>query len=519
MRCGKLNDTPLSKEAKRRFLPIFLDIQRPRILFSIDIHLGHCHMTASPSNLLKAFLLLIAAISAERLLATDNTLSPQHGAVSITLQFDICGPETGSTVLTGITLVQTDSCGRATARPRFVPVVSAEGGITLLPGETFTIKTKEMADLQGLIAVNVHTAGKAFYTPLRINATTLSPDTTIIYTIKPANIPQANCWMTNLPDSVPVAALSVPGAHNAASGTVRGIGKCQQLTLQELLEAGVRCFDLRPTLNRRKTSGSYQATGLGTIHHGWADTRTSLAEAFTTFNAFLEGHPGEMLIILMRNETGDRYLKGPALDNAFVDFMADFIRQQPHIAPLRSRMTLGDCRGRIILLNRTKGHQGATAAYISWNHSSTGAADRRISWTPTDFSPACVQDCYSPKRAGNKCTSRSFTLLKPSIVEDFMDKAAAQWHAGNQETWTINHASGYVNFRNYAKNAANTNPSVRRYLVGEAPHLTKKHLRQPGPVGIIMMDFAGVRTTTYMGKTYQVEGDLLTQSIIDNNFR
>ena len=58
--------------------------------------------------------------------------------------------------------------------------------------------------------------------------------------------------MKRIDDEVLVASMSIPGAHDAATGegmySPSGLGITQQLTLQELWDCGVRAFDLRPAV-------------------------------------------------------------------------------------------------------------------------------------------------------------------------------------------------------------------------------------------------------------------------------
>lgn len=58
-------------------------------------------------------------------------------------------------------------------------------------------------------------------------------------------------WMSYLPDDALLSALSIPGTHDAATSTLNLWSKCQSLSLGAQLNAGVRCFDLRPTGYRR----------------------------------------------------------------------------------------------------------------------------------------------------------------------------------------------------------------------------------------------------------------------------
>ena len=80
-------------------------------------------------------------------------------------------------------------------------------------------------------------------------------------------------WMQHLDDSRTIASLSIPGAHDAATGEgvhmVAGFGKTQELSLAALWDCGVRAFDLRPAVNGEELH----------IYHGPIRTKISFGKA------------------------------------------------------------------------------------------------------------------------------------------------------------------------------------------------------------------------------------------------
>ena len=103
-------------------------------------------------------------------------------------------------------------------------------------------------------------------------------------------------WMAGLKDNIYVAQMSLPGAHNAATGhgSFLIFGKCQDKDLAGQWDAGVRVFDLRPT-----TSGNDC-----TINHGILSTNLTLRQALTTLSGRLTAYPSEFAVVLMRKEDG-----------------------------------------------------------------------------------------------------------------------------------------------------------------------------------------------------------------------
>ena len=104
-------------------------------------------------------------------------------------------------------------------------------------------------------------------------------------------------WMMEIDDRVAVSSLSIPGAHDAATGeglhSLPGFGVTQSLDIKGLWESGVRAFDLRPAV---KDTLLY-------IYHGRLRTTMSFSEALGIICAQLERYPSEFAIVLLREES------------------------------------------------------------------------------------------------------------------------------------------------------------------------------------------------------------------------
>ncbi len=313
-------------------------------------------------------------------------------------------------------------------------------------------------------------------------------------------------WMTELHDTLAVTALSIPGAHDAATSSIRGRGRCQALTIAEQLQRGVRAFDLRPTQQRRPTLGGFRTKGLGNIYHGLKDTGTNLTDVFAGFNAFLEVNPQEFIIVLLRDESDGRYLFRKPTPETFTTALSKFLQTQTRVIDFRAGLRVRDCRGRIIVLCRTGSPTKRAATYLTWNHSLDGSKHCRIYYADDAWVPLAVQDCYAPEMAAKSCSKKEFPARKLITAQNFLDFAASA-----NDVWTINHASAYMGVNNYCQNAEWINTRLCRYISRKAKPF--------GPTGIVMMDFVGVEKAKYRGRTYQVSGDSLLRAVINNNFR
>ena len=106
-------------------------------------------------------------------------------------------------------------------------------------------------------------------------------------------------WMANLPDSMLVRKVSIPGTHDSGTAGVRfpmrHYARTQTMDLSEQWDAGIRFFDLRPK----------PADGTIKIYHGPADCHLTLEDALLTLKGRAPSPPS-------RSSSADcRLLRGP----------------------------------------------------------------------------------------------------------------------------------------------------------------------------------------------------------------
>ena len=151
-------------------------------------------------------------------------------------------------------------------------------------------------------------------------------------------------WMSRLDDARTVASLSIPGAHDAATGEgllmVAGLGKTQELTLAGQWECGVRAFDLRPAVNGKELY----------IYHGPIRTKISFGKALEILCNKLAEHPTEFAIVLMREENDSENAAERALWPQAVGKAIENIGDKAAI--FSPAMKVGNARGKIIFISR-----------------------------------------------------------------------------------------------------------------------------------------------------------------------
>jgi 1-phosphatidylinositol phosphodiesterase len=214
-------------------------------------------------------------------------------------------------------------------------------------------------------------------------------------------------WMRDIPDDTALTMLSIPGTHNSASvdGPL-GLAKTQNRGLADQLAAGIRFFDIRLAHSQDKLC----------VHHDVVCMEKSYAEVLTTCSDFLSEQPSETILLSVSNEdrmdsalgkfAPSRVLcklssignNAPSGENtrSFEDTFRAITWEHHKDAPLfynftaappgsdsrpphpayTSDTTLGDVRGKIVLLRRFDGGQdiGFDATYWPENERFRNAA-------------------------------------------------------------------------------------------------------------------------------------------------
>jgi len=303
-------------------------------------------------------------------------------------------------------------------------------------------------------------------------------------------------WMSRVPDETFVSQLSIPGAHDAATGhgtSSDTFGRTQDLTLSEMWEAGVRAFDLRPCVDGDKLA----------INHGVLSTKISFEDAVTTLCALLDSNPTELAIIIMRHET-----EGDDNSSKWSQLMTTQLTTEPvksHAIIFTPLLTMGQARGKLLILSRDEYRTSPVGGYIKdWKFSDDFNNQKGGTIKGRSTTPCYIQDFYEVTASGAvaKKTNSVARMLQFSCTENT-----------NPNIWVINHTSGYSKTfpligtayqDGYRDNAATQNAAVIEYLKQNA-----------GATGLVMMDFAGSNRSG----SYDVKGLDLTEALVANNFR
>jgi 1-phosphatidylinositol phosphodiesterase len=218
-------------------------------------------------------------------------------------------------------------------------------------------------------------------------------------------------WMADLADARGVAELSIPGTHDSGAlhEPLPGVAQAQRIAIADQLVAGVRYFDLR----------CRQVDDAFLIYHGPIDQDQTFDEVLATMSKFLDAHPGEAVIVSVKEETT------PAGTNtrSFEATFASYVAQAPDRWYLGDTLPrLGDVRSRLVLLRRFP----ASAAPLGIDGS--GWADN-TTFSLTTAASLRIEDAYIVSDDAAKWTAITELL--------------AEARRGDAATLFLDYTSGY----------------------------------------------------------------------------
>lgn len=171
-------------------------------------------------------------------------------------------------------------------------------------------------------------------------------------------------WMSRLPDSIYLSEVNIPGTHDAGATNLitnnnnqLSLAICQQLYLNEQLNAGIRAWDMRID------SASAKCEDDPNIIHGFSaflcqnqkEEILELEEVMQTAKNFLELHPQETIVMTLKADG-----KSVGDDEDVANHILKYIKNEdyPIYRPAKGSggviPTLGNVRGKIVFIRRLK---------------------------------------------------------------------------------------------------------------------------------------------------------------------
>lgn len=322
-----------------------------------------------------------------------------------------------------------------------------------------------------------------------------------------------NNWMEQLDDNRLVTDLSLPGTHDAATAegwdgvAAMDLGgytfgdmaaRGQDLTIAEQWAVGVRVFDIRP----QKDGDVLRCM------HGISGTSLLVGDFFAKMRDLLAASPTEFAIVTTKIDTTEgepEVVEWAPLFNSLIH--SDSLSQC--FVEFSPTMTVGDVRGKILLLSRNKYDDVPLGGFVTgWSSDKDFANQQGGTITGSDGSncPLWMQDYYQPN---------SDRWGKEQAIRLMLDAAMSRDLTTQQPAWVMNYTAGNTQTflsDGYRENAVYAHQLVLDYLADET---------HTGSTGIIFMDYAGVDVTKSCStdETFEVKGLQLVQALIAQNFR
>ena len=449
-----------------------------------------------------------ARVTGVSIVSTITTTSSENGD---SFKYDIANSAITGSGNTGAETTKSETT--------FISLVDDKGNATyvdLANGHTLTLTAflppmseAQAAAMKRQVKVRVHITGNAeLSASVKTNETSDNWTTQfkpaakkkiILHAIPSGKQESGNNWITPLDGNIYVSQMSIPGSHDAATGedmaTFIGdiFAQTQEQTLQTQWNLGIRAFDLRPAIYKGRSTNELW------LYHGVTRVSISWATAMKTIKDNLKAHPGEFAIILFRHEDEGTTNKDND-ETHFNTYMTNWVNANKEwIVDWRPDITIDECRGKIILISRFSG-SWEYGCFTGWSHVAEGATTTVRNASNTVTGTMYVQDYYNASSHDTKFTSIRKYL---DIAQEFHTNKTMKNH------WMLNHVSGYARISSsdtYRSNAAAQNPKVIEYLHNRTT---------PGSTGIILFDYSGAATS---GR-YNVHGDVMLQTIIDNNYK
>lgn len=265
-----------------------------------------------------------------------------------------------------------------------------------------------------------------------------------------------NNWMSKIDDNKYLSQISIPGTHDSAAlyEPISGTAKCQNLTLDEQFDIGIRYIDIRC----RSINDSF------TIHHGSIYQNLNFDDVIDKCTEFLKNNPTETIIMSVKEE----YTSSGSI-KSFEKIFSSYIEKNKNIWMLSDTIPrLGEARGKIVLLRRFSSEETQLGINASeWKDNTTFFINNSTKLN--------VQDCYKVSDKDHKWSAITnlYNLAKNSTDNSLY----------------INYTSGYKSILGIPNIT-----SVSDYIDSNLLNYFKNNIR--GNFGVSAIDFVNEDIST-----------------------
>lgn len=256
-------------------------------------------------------------------------------------------------------------------------------------------------------------------------------------------------WMSEVSDNQEIRKMSIPGTHD--SGATHSIvdiaGKCQDLSIKEQLNIGVRLFDIRLQM----VNNTFK------IVHDFVDQKLSLKSVVEDFSSFIRTHKDEFLLISIKQD-----YSSVNSTLGFEELLKQYLNPYQDVFTYSNEIPtyLKDARGKIYIIDRYGMSIGVSAS--SWSDNTTFENDNFY-----------VQDYYCINNVEEKINCIDSTL---------------NYSKNNHTKLTLNFASCYIDGGFPPLYAGTPAKTINLYL--------ENKLKDISSTGVILLDYVSSKLTS-----------------------
>ncbi|MFE5911607.1 phosphatidylinositol-specific phospholipase C [Streptomyces wedmorensis] len=167
----------------------------------------------------------------------------------------------------------------------------------------------------------------------------------LLVSAPPAAAVDTRAWMGGHGDATDLRRLTIPGTHDSGARFGGAWSECQNTTIAQQLDSGIRFLDVRC----RVTGGSFA------IHHGASYQNMMFGDVLVACRDFLAAHPSETVLMRVKQEYSQ---ESDATFRAVFDDYLDRRGWRPLFRIGDTLPPLGEARGRVVLLADNGGLPG-----------------------------------------------------------------------------------------------------------------------------------------------------------------
>ncbi|KAF5381734.1 hypothetical protein D9615_005397 [Tricholomella constricta] len=310
-------------------------------------------------------------------------------------------------------------------------------------------------------------------------------------------------WMAKFPDNTKLVHMNLPGTHDAATwnysdatqaslfrytGPAKpaSVYRCQERSLFQSLNEGIRVFDLRYAYNPgNDTIGFHHSEALLAPH-------TTLEDVLFGFYSWLDKHPTEAVLVSMNYEGGTGTPNDAALQEHLYNLFQSNLAKKYWVQSNGTLGILGQARGKLTLLQRfTYTLLPSTSSkrigiYLDGAHWSDNGKAIELVYNQAENHVAYIEDYYYMDELAADAGTAANVELKYNVTVAHLKNATM-----------YNHDQLYLSFASASHNDAVPQVSPRTMALGngtDIPGVNQKLLpwfkeHKGKRFGVVMLDF------------------------------